>query len=131
MQPKPTDLTGGGRAGVKPPSTFAAATTNPCGFCRSHCVVSAGHTSATMASPTTRPQEPPDLPVQCPSFASVVRPKISFCFPPIQLSARQQATKDGKPMVAFTASEIQHGIQRLQHSLIAKFSSGRPLIDDV
>ncbi|KAL9689936.1 hypothetical protein QQ045_010327 [Rhodiola kirilowii] len=49
----------------------------------------------------------------------------------ILLPARQQATKDGNPMVAFTASEIQPGIQRLQHSLIAKFSSGRPSIDDV
>ncbi|KAL9667584.1 hypothetical protein QQ045_001946 [Rhodiola kirilowii] len=39
--------------------------------------------------------------------------------------------KDGKPAMHFTSSEIQPGIQQLQHSLIAKFSAGRPSIDEV
>ncbi|KAL9673290.1 hypothetical protein QQ045_029546 [Rhodiola kirilowii] len=39
--------------------------------------------------------------------------------------------KDGKPVVSFTHAELQPGIQRLQHSLITKFSTGRPDIDKV
>ncbi|KAL9667465.1 hypothetical protein QQ045_001825 [Rhodiola kirilowii] len=57
------------------------------------------------------------------------RPKIAFRFPPLHLPARQHASKDGKPAVVLTTSEIHPGVQMLQHSLIAKFSAGRPSID--
>ncbi|KAL9691321.1 hypothetical protein QQ045_011742 [Rhodiola kirilowii] len=39
--------------------------------------------------------------------------------------------KDGKPAIIFTPSELQPGIQRLQHSLIAKLSAGHPPIEVV
>ncbi|KAL9667842.1 hypothetical protein QQ045_002211 [Rhodiola kirilowii] len=121
------DPTGGGQPGVEPLRKIAATMVNP----GDNRVVTVGHAPAIMDSPTAHPLDPPDLPVHHPSFASMVRPTILFCFPPIQLPDRQHATKDGKPMVAFTASEIQPDIQRLQHSLIVKFSAGRLPIYDV
>ncbi|KAL9662640.1 hypothetical protein QQ045_027473 [Rhodiola kirilowii] len=65
------------------------------------------------------------------SFAVVAREQTISKFPTIQLAPRQYGLKDGKPVVWFTQAELQPRIQRLQHSLIAKFSAGRPQIDEV
>ncbi|CAM8979420.1 unnamed protein product [Rhodiola kirilowii] len=71
---------------------------------------------ASLVGPTSRP---PATPVQLeprPAFASMARPKLAFRFPPLQLPARTPAIKDGKPIVFFTNSEIQPGVQRLHNT---------------
>ncbi|KAL9674603.1 hypothetical protein QQ045_030875 [Rhodiola kirilowii] len=65
-----------------------------------------------------------------PSFGAVTRSRPAHP-PPVKLAPRQYGVKDGKPVVSFTQAELQPGIQRLQHSLIAKFSARRPHIDEV
>ncbi|KAL9690356.1 hypothetical protein QQ045_010754 [Rhodiola kirilowii] len=65
------------------------------------------------------------------SFRDATRSQSEDDFPKIKLAPRQYGLKDGKPAVTFTQAELQPGIHRLQHSLIAKFSSGRPPIEDV
>ncbi|KAL9679034.1 hypothetical protein QQ045_016887 [Rhodiola kirilowii] len=92
-------------------------------------VATPGQSAAVMALYASRPPASPVRIEPWPTFASVARPKLAFRFPPLQLPARQPAIKDGKPAVFFTTSEIQSGVQRLQHSLIAKFSADRPSID--
>ncbi|KAL9686935.1 hypothetical protein QQ045_031330 [Rhodiola kirilowii] len=68
---------------------------------------------------------------QIKSFATVAREQAISKVSTIKLSPRQYGLKDGKPAVLFTQAELQPGIQQLQHSLIAKFSAGRPQIDEV
>ncbi|KAL9668200.1 hypothetical protein QQ045_002575 [Rhodiola kirilowii] len=71
-----------------------------------------------------------------PSFASVTKATVvnsTPChrFPTIQLAARIYGTKDGKPSIPFSPAELQEGVDNLKYSLVAKFSSGRPQIEDV
>ncbi|KAL9669371.1 hypothetical protein QQ045_006917 [Rhodiola kirilowii] len=87
-------------------------------------------------SPPPCPPDPPDIPK--PSFATITQQgtrvrKITYerRFPPIQLPARQYGTKEGKPSISFTAAEQQAGIDNLKHSLVVKFSGGRPPIEVV
>ncbi|KAL9671776.1 hypothetical protein QQ045_009349 [Rhodiola kirilowii] len=68
---------------------------------------------------------------QAPSFLAVARGPTKSQFPAVKLAPRQYGLKDGKSAVSFTQAELQPGLQRLQHSLIAKFMAGRPQIDDV
>ncbi|KAL9674015.1 hypothetical protein QQ045_030279 [Rhodiola kirilowii] len=65
------------------------------------------------------------------SFAGVVKTQKECIFPSIQLAARHYGTKEGKPVIAFTTSELQVGTDHLKHALVAKFASGRPVISEV
>ncbi|KAL9664842.1 hypothetical protein QQ045_020251 [Rhodiola kirilowii] len=65
------------------------------------------------------------------SFVEVAKQKGGSRFPVIQLAPRQYGSKDGKPAVSFTAEELRVGAEHLKYSLIAKFSSGRPPIEEV
>ncbi|KAL9672748.1 hypothetical protein QQ045_029000 [Rhodiola kirilowii] len=65
------------------------------------------------------------------SFAAVIKGKPDRRFPPIRLAARQYGLKDGKPYITFTPANLQAGADNLKHSLVAKFSGGRPHIEEV
>ncbi|KAL9676488.1 hypothetical protein QQ045_004702 [Rhodiola kirilowii] len=65
------------------------------------------------------------------SFSNVAKTKPSSRFPPIQLASRQYGSKDGKPSISFTPAELQVGVDYLKFSLMAKFSGGRPPIEDI
>ncbi|CAM8896606.1 unnamed protein product [Rhodiola kirilowii] len=95
-------------------------------------MAASGHTPTTSNLPPLLPSEPPDhrRSTQT-SFAAIARPKLVFRFPPISIPSKPRTLKDGKPAVTFTASELQPGVQRFQHSIIAKFTAGRPHIDDI
>ncbi|KAL9679188.1 hypothetical protein QQ045_017044 [Rhodiola kirilowii] len=62
---------------------------------------------------------------------TVAKSKGGSRFPPIHLAPRQYGSKEGKPAISFTSAELQVGVEHLKHTLVAKFSSGRPPIDDV
>ncbi|KAL9689687.1 hypothetical protein QQ045_010076 [Rhodiola kirilowii] len=69
------------------------------------------------------------------SFASVNKAQNKAqnecVFPAIQLAARQYGTKENKPSISFTASKIQVGLDHLKHALVAKFTGGRPPIQEL
>ncbi|KAL9689838.1 hypothetical protein QQ045_010229 [Rhodiola kirilowii] len=61
------------------------------------------------------------------SFASAAsRPRLVPRFKPIVLPSRQYSTVDGKPSVHFTVAEFEAGVALFKHSLVAKFTLGRP-----
>ncbi|CAM8904624.1 unnamed protein product [Rhodiola kirilowii] len=95
-------------------------------------MAASGHTPTTSNLPPLFPSEPPEPRRSTqPSFAAIARPKLVFRFPPISIPSKPRILKEGKPAVTFTASELQPGIQRFQYSIIAKFTAGRPHIDDI
>ncbi|CAM8925089.1 unnamed protein product [Rhodiola kirilowii] len=65
------------------------------------------------------------------SYASIIKAALCNRFPTIPLVPRQYGTKDGKPSVTFSQTELQAGVDNLKHSLVAKFSTGRPPIEEV
>ncbi|KAL9663360.1 hypothetical protein QQ045_018746 [Rhodiola kirilowii] len=65
------------------------------------------------------------------SFVAVTKSPSLGRFLPIHLAARQYGSKDGKPAITFTSSELQAGVDNLKHSLVAKFAPGRPHIDEI
>ncbi|KAL9659102.1 hypothetical protein QQ045_028285 [Rhodiola kirilowii] len=68
--------------------------------------------------------------IQTNSFASVVAtPRLVPRFKPIDLPSRQYSTVDGKPSVHFTAAEFEAGVALFKHSLVAKFTMGRPTME--
>ncbi|KAL9684647.1 hypothetical protein QQ045_022088 [Rhodiola kirilowii] len=62
---------------------------------------------------------------------NITKPVQSILFPPIQLAPRQYGIKEGKPSVSFSPTELQAGVDNLKYALVAKFSTGRPPIDQV
>ncbi|KAL9665169.1 hypothetical protein QQ045_020580 [Rhodiola kirilowii] len=65
------------------------------------------------------------------SFASVINTPTLSRFPTIKLAARQYGIKDGKPVISFTSAELRTGEENLRHTLVAKFSLGRPHMEDI
>ncbi|KAL9668439.1 hypothetical protein QQ045_002821 [Rhodiola kirilowii] len=67
-----------------------------------------------------------------PSFpATVSKPRLQPGFPLIDLPSRQYGNTNGKSVIHFTAVEYAAGAKLFQHSLIAKFTFGRPTIGEI
>lgn len=70
------------------------------------------------------------------SYANVAsssrsRTKLRPRFPPLSLPTRQVGTKDGKPIISFSRSEIGACEKRFEYSIIAKFTVGRPNLGEM
>ncbi|CAM8982810.1 unnamed protein product [Rhodiola kirilowii] len=98
--------------------------------------------ASLMSSLPPQPSKPPDpshvdeslIPPQAAklSFAAATsKPLLQPRFQPIPLSSRQYGQVDGKPTVYFTTAEFDAGAALFRHSLIAKFTLGRPSIAEI
>ncbi|CAM8993760.1 unnamed protein product [Rhodiola kirilowii] len=66
------------------------------------------------------------------SFASTAaKPRLIPRFKPVELPARQYTTVNGRPSVSFTTAEFVAGASLFQFSLVAKFTVGRPTIEEI
>ncbi|KAL9680909.1 hypothetical protein QQ045_012690 [Rhodiola kirilowii] len=66
------------------------------------------------------------------SFAALVAiPQSTARFPPITLPPRHYGSRDGCPLISFTAAELNAGAKRFEYTLIAKFTIGRPTLKDI
>ncbi|KAL9659166.1 hypothetical protein QQ045_024030 [Rhodiola kirilowii] len=84
----------------------------------SPCVASTSYASAVKSNSQTT------------SFsAATTRTRLVPRFKTIDLPSRQYSTIDGKPSVHFTAAEFEAGVALFKHSLVAKFTMGRPTIE--
>lgn len=62
-----------------------------------------------------------------PAVRSPFKPR----FPPLVLPARQVGSKEGKPSICFSGAEIGACEKRFEHSVIAKFTVGRPRLAEI
>lgn len=62
-----------------------------------------------------------------PPMRQVLRPR----FPPLSLPARQVSSKDGCPSISFTGAEIGACEKLFEHSIVAKFTVGRPNLPEI
>ncbi|KAL9674890.1 hypothetical protein QQ045_003089 [Rhodiola kirilowii] len=109
-------MTAGGH--LRPPD-HGGTQTDPRG--KSYSSVAAGPSSALAGASTPGSR----------SFVAVTQGQNECKFPAIKLATRQYGVKDGKPVIHFTAVGLQVGYEHLKHALVAKFSGGRPPIQEV
>ncbi|KAL9678705.1 hypothetical protein QQ045_016554 [Rhodiola kirilowii] len=62
---------------------------------------------------------------------AAAKPSLTPRFRPVDLPARQYSTVEGKPSVHFTTAEFEAGVALFRHLLIAKFTMGRPSIEEI
>ncbi|KAL9663685.1 hypothetical protein QQ045_019076 [Rhodiola kirilowii] len=79
----------------------------------------------------SKPPDPVDAPTVKTYTSAASKPKLAPRFSPVDLSARQYSTVDGKPSVFFSTTEFEAGATLFKHSLITKFTVGRPTIGEI
>ncbi|KAL9680839.1 hypothetical protein QQ045_012619 [Rhodiola kirilowii] len=62
---------------------------------------------------------------------AAAKPRLTLRFRPVEIPTRQYSTVEGKPSIHFTTMEFDAGVALFQHSLIAKFTMGRPSIEEI
>ncbi|KAL9691662.1 hypothetical protein QQ045_012087 [Rhodiola kirilowii] len=66
------------------------------------------------------------------SFATAAsKLRLQPRFRPVELPSHQYSSVDGKPSVQFTTVEFDVGAALFRHSLVAKFTMGRPSIEEI
>ncbi|KAL3638578.1 hypothetical protein CASFOL_017949 [Castilleja foliolosa] len=72
------------------------------------------------------------------SYANTLNPRVYdqgrsnwFWLKPIPPTLLNITTKDKKPAVLFSALEIEESAKQFEHSLVLKFSSGRPCLQEI
>lgn len=121
--PKPPDLYGGSATGfatsengLKPLNVTAPAGDSSTPSTLSYARV--------LASSSMLPQG--DLPIP-----TRPRPRLTPRFSLNSLPGREVGTKDGQPAVSFTSSEIDACEKLFEHSIMAKFTVGRPHLAEI
>ncbi|KAL9676060.1 hypothetical protein QQ045_004273 [Rhodiola kirilowii] len=70
-------------------------------------------------------------PLSFAAAAAAAKPRLVPRFRPVDLPTRQYTSIDGKPSIHFTTAEFDAGVALFKHSLVAKFTMGRPSTEEI
>uniref|UniRef100_A0A7N0TY32 DUF4283 domain-containing protein n=1 Tax=Kalanchoe fedtschenkoi TaxID=63787 RepID=A0A7N0TY32_KALFE len=68
---------------------------------------------------------------EAPSFAEAIAQPVRPLHPVIEVPKRLKSSKDGKPAILYTPTEIGLGAKQLQFAVVAKFSTGKPKAEEI